>query len=258
MRLRPAEAAPPHTYLLDEDDDLAAIVDDRTLAHARRSTSVRVLRAETGQCDLRDWFAGAGDGPGLMVLEGLLALEVHLGGRTATELLGAGDLLMVPHCRMEEMVRHNDVWRVLAPVRVAVLDESFLERVRAWPSLTRALMRRVSQRVSEVDALRAISCHPRLEVRLVLLLWHLGSRWGRVEPSGIRLTLPLTHRLLGQLVGAERPSISHALRRLDRCGLVSGGAGDLHLHGTVEEHLNVLAERADPRQRRMAMVRPAM
>jgi CRP/FNR family cyclic AMP-dependent transcriptional regulator len=186
-----------------------------------------------------------------MVLEGLMALEIHLGGRTATELIGSGDLLMVPDRRAEEMVDHTDVWRVLAPVRVGVLDEGFLERVRAWPPLTRALMRRVSHRVNEVDALRAISCHPRLEVRLVLLLWHLGSRWGRVQPSGIRLTLPLTHRLLGQLVGAERPSISHALRRLDRCGLVSGGAGDLHLHGTMQDHLDVLAERADPRQRQV-------
>ena len=53
--------------------------------------------------------------------------------------------------------------------------------------------------------MRAIACQPRLEVRLVLFFWHLAARWGRVEPNGIRLTLPLTHRLLGQLVAAERP-----------------------------------------------------
>ena len=78
--------------------------------------------------------------------------------------------------------------------------------------------------------LRAISCQPQLEVRLVLLLWHLAARWGRVEPTGIRLWLPLTHRLLGQLVAAERPSISHALRgspKRDR----HRHAGDWHLHG---------------------------
>ena len=67
-------------------------------------------------------------------------------------------------------------------------------------------------------------------MRLVLLLWHLGARWGRVEPSGLRLSLPLTHRLLGQLVAAERPSISHALGRLARAGLLSGETTDLHLH----------------------------
>ena len=75
--------------------------------------------------------------------------------------------------------------------------------------------------------LRAITSQPRLEVRLVLLLWHLAARWGRVEPSGVRLSLPLTHRLLGQLVAAERPSISHALKRLAQAGLVTGATDDL-------------------------------
>ena len=59
----------------------------------------------------------------------------------------------------------------------------------------------------------------------MLLLWHLAGRWGRVEPTGFRLCLPLTHRLLGRLVAAERPSISHALRRLSEAGIVTGTAG---------------------------------
>jgi CRP-like cAMP-binding protein len=125
-----------------------------------------------------------------------------------------------------------------------MLDHEFAERVRPWPQIGMALLRRAGRRVAEADALRAIACQPRLEVRLVLLLWHLSTRWGRVEPSGIRLTLPLTHRLLGQLVAAERPSITHALARLADSGLVTGGACDLHLHGTLDEHLEALTERS--------------
>jgi hypothetical protein len=49
--------------------------------------------------------------------------------------------------------------------------------------------------------------------------------------------------MLGQLVGAERPSISHALARLAQAGMVTGAAGDWHLHGTVEDHLEALIER---------------
>ena len=60
----------------------------------------------------------------------------------------------------------------------------------------------------------AIVHQARVNVRLQMLFWHLADRWGRVYPSGVRLSLPLTHRLLGQLVAAERPSISHALKRL--------------------------------------------
>ena len=37
------------------------------------------------------------------------------------------------------------------------------------------------------------------------MLWHLAARWGKVELGGIRLSLPLTHRLLGQLVGRRAP-----------------------------------------------------
>ncbi len=115
--------------------------------------------------------------------------------------------------------------------------------MRPWPQIGEALLRRAGKRIADADALRAIACQPRLEVRLALLLWHLAARWGRVEPTGIRLTLPLTHRLLGQLVAAERPSVSHALARLSHGGLVTGSAGDLHLHGSLEDHLDALSHR---------------
>ncbi len=238
-----AQNGAQYTYLLDEDDDLAAALNGDELVSARRMTTVRVLRASPGEHDLGAWFGAAGDGPGLLVLEGVLAFETHLAGRTATELIGAGDLLMAPQWRAEEMVDHGEIWRVLTPIGVGVLDQAFLEQVRLWPPLSEALMRRVSQRVCDINALRAIASHPRLEVRLVLLLWHLASRWGKVEPSGIRLQLPLTHRLLGQLVGAERPSITHALTRLGHLSLLGGSSCDLHLHGSMEVHLELLAER---------------
>jgi DNA-binding FadR family transcriptional regulator len=35
------------------------------------------------------------------------------------------------------------------------------------------------------------------------------------------MRLPLTHRMLGRLIGARRPSVTSALQRLDREGLVT-------------------------------------
>src|SRR5262249_12538611 len=148
-----------------------------------------------------------------------------------------------PWHRAEEMLGRADGWRLLSPTRFALLDAEFTERARPWPQIARALMRRVFLRTAEIDAMRAIACHPRLEVRLDLAFWHMAARWGRVEPGGIRLPLPLTHRLLGQLVAAERPSISHALARLSHAGLVTGAAGDWHLHGDLEQHMESLIER---------------
>jgi CRP-like cAMP-binding protein len=140
------------------------------------------------------------------------------------------------------MLERIDGWRALWPTSMALLDAEFVERAKPWPEIGRALLRRSHRRTMEVDALRAIACHPRLEVRIDLVLWHLAARWGRVETDGIRLTLPLTHKLLGQLVAAERPSISHALHRLADAGLVTGAAGDWHLVGTLDEHLDALIE----------------
>jgi hypothetical protein len=210
---------------------------------ARQVATVRVLDAEVGACDLEPWFRSIGRGPGLLILDGLVAFETRVGDRTACELTGAGDLLQPSWPRAEELLAQRDGWRALWPTRFAMLDQEFAERVRPWPQIGQALLRRAGRRIAETDALRAIACQPRLEVRLVLLLWHLSTRWGRVEPGGIRLALPLTHRLLGQLVAAERPSITHALSRLADSGLVTGSACDLHLHGTLDAHLEALTER---------------
>jgi CRP-like cAMP-binding protein len=232
-----------YAYVLDLDDDIAQEIEVRMRYSARQHATARLLHAETGACDLTSWFTAAGDGPGLLLVDGLLAAETQIADRTVTELLGAGDLLQPPGVRHDDIVCSGCRWRALEPTRLALLDTDFGERVRPWPQITCALFRRAERRTADLSALRAISCQPKLEVRLVLLLWHLAARWGRVEPTGLRLSLPLTHRMLGQLVAAERPSISHALARLSHAGIVTGTAGDWHLHGDVDAHVETLVER---------------
>ncbi len=234
--------------LLDADDDLGQGFDVRTRLALRQTITARVLDAGTGACELDTWFEAVGQGPGLLILDGLIAVETRVGDRTAMELIGAGDLLQPPAPRADDLIERIDAWRALCPTRLALLDDEFGDRVRPWPQISEALLRRASRRIADIDAVRAITSQPRLEVRLVLLLWHLGARWGRVEPGGIRVTLPLTHRLLGELVSAERPSISHALSRLSDCGVVTGAAGDWHLQGNLEEHLEALLERGPARK----------
>src|SRR5579875_3157105 len=219
---RLARVSSMRAYLLDADDDLAAEFDVHVRPAVRQGTTVRVLLAEVGECQLSRPLGELKGGFGLLVLDGLIAFDTCLDGRTATELLGAGDLLGPPCPRPDAMLACSHCWRVLSPAR----------------------LRRASRRSCELDALRAIVSQPRLEVRLDLLFWHLAARWGRVERGAIRVRLPLTHRLLGQLISAERPSVSHALHRLAQAGLVTGGPGDWHLQGTVAEHLEALSERA--------------
>jgi hypothetical protein len=245
LERRLPESTALYTYLLDADDDLAEEFDVRARIAARHLTTVRVIDAEVGECDLAPWFKAAMPGPGLLILDGLIAAETRVGDRIATELLGAGDLLQPPNRRADDLLEQTDAWRVLWPTRFGLLDAEFADRVRPFPPIMQALLRRAGRRITELDVVRAITSQPRLEVRLVLLLWHLAARWGRVEPAGIRLCLPLTHRLLGHLVAAERPSISHALKRLSDARLVTGSAFDLHLNGNLERHLECLIERTN-------------
>jgi CRP/FNR family transcriptional regulator, cyclic AMP receptor protein len=240
LRRRPRAS---YCYLLDADADLAQEFDLRMRIVARQVATAVVFDLPVGDCAPDESFDAGTSGLGMLLLEGVLAVDIHVGDRTATELLGPGDLLHSWSPDADELLERVTAWHVLLPARVAVLDAAFAERIRPWPQIYVALLRRVAKRACDLDVQRAIACQPRLEVRLALFLWHLAARWGRVEPGGIRLSLPLTHRMLGQLVGAERPSVSHALARLAEAGLVSGKGGEWHLHGTLEHHLAELVER---------------
>lgn len=240
LRRRPRAS---YCYLLDADADLAQEFDLRMRLVARQVATAVVFDIPVGDCAPDESFQAGTSGLGMLLLEGVLAIDIQVGDRTATELLGPGDLLQDWPSDADDLLEHMTAWHVLLPARVAVLDAAFADRIRPWPQIYAALLRRSARRACDLDVQRAIACQPRLEARLALLLWHLAARWGRVEPGGIRLSLPLTHRMLGQLVGAERPSVSHALARLAEAGLVTGKGEDWHLHGTLEQHLAQLVER---------------
>lgn len=182
------------------------------------------------------------------MIEGVIAVDVALCGRVTTELVGAGDLLQAWERDAEELLDREVSWQILTQARLAALDGAFIDSVSTWPQITRALLRRAAKRESNLNVQRAICAHPRLDVRVALLLWHLAARWGRVEPGGVRLTLPLTHRLIGRLVSAERPSVSHALARLCEAQLLTSAAGEWHLRGTPADHIACLlpGEREQP------------
>ncbi|MDQ6818065.1 MAG: Crp/Fnr family transcriptional regulator [Actinomycetota bacterium] len=200
-----------------------------------------IYQAEPGHLRLADWLALASPGPGLLILDGVVAASVQVGDRTTAELIGAGDLIQPWDDEDAELVCEIG-WRALLPTRFALLNAGFTQRAQPWPQITAALLRRAGKRTRRLNVQRAIAAQPRLEVRLALLMWHLAARWGKVEPGGVRLRLPLTHQLLGWLISAERPSVSHALARLAHAGLVSGQAGEWHLHGSVDDHLASMIE----------------
>jgi hypothetical protein len=229
-------------YLLDFDADLAESLDVGMRLAARRTATAIIFDADPGELDLERCLAGIGCGPGILILDGILALSVTVGGRVASELLGAGDMLEPVGRDDEPLFTCSTGWRGLVSTRFAVLDGDFAARVLGWPQLTEVLLQRAERRTHSLNVQRAIASHPRLEIRLALLLAHLATRWGCVEPGGVRLTLPLTHQLLGRLIGAERPSVSHALGRLGRSGLVTGNGDEWHLHAHIDEQFDAMLD----------------
>ncbi len=237
--------------VLDLDVDLAEELGPEPRRVARAAATATVIDAEAGPLAMIEWLERAGQGPGVLILQGVLALEVRVGDRLSAELAGAGDLLQPLWAEPTQLLACTVRWRALTPMRFAILDAGFARRVRFWPPLTHALLRRAGRRAVNLNVQRAIAAQPRLEVRLALLFWHLAGRWGRVEPGGIRLPVPLTHQLLGQLIAAERPSVSHALARLAQAGLVDGHGDEWHLHGTLHERLPAMIAASEDRAERI-------
>jgi hypothetical protein len=213
---RPAESI----RLLEIDPELGLRLPPSEIARARVELMARVTRLPCGRWEVLHDDADHSR-LGFLMLEGVLARDVILAGTTATELLGEGDVLQpwVP-AREDGLVRYHVVWHVVAPVRLAILDESFARSLADWPQVMGALLERAVRRTLQMSIHQALLQLSPVETRLLVLFWHLAERWGRVTPDGIVLRLYMSHELLGQLVGSRRASVTTALRRVGESGLI--------------------------------------
>ena len=140
-------------------------------------------------------------------------------GRRAIELLGPGDVLRPWHWDEDGSHVHAEVgWVVLEDTELAVLDHGLVQRINPWPQLGVELFARGTRRAHNLAVVLAIAHHQRTDERLLLTLWHLAERWGRVRPEGIVVVLPLSHQRLADLIGAHRPSVTTAMGELVRAG----------------------------------------
>jgi CRP/FNR family transcriptional regulator, cyclic AMP receptor protein len=159
-------------------------------------------------------------GIGILVVGGLLAREVRVRDTTSAELLGAGDLIRSPADDGPAVLAAPVRSTVLQPVTAALLDASVARVFVRFPELMMAALDRVNARAQRLAVTQAISHITGVDRRLEALFWHLADRWGKVTPSGVVVPVRLSHRLLGSLVGARRPTVSTALAQLAEDGRV--------------------------------------
>jgi CRP-like cAMP-binding protein len=117
-------------------------------------------------------------------------------------------------------VRAEIRWRTVQPAQIAVIDGRALAAAARFPEITAAIVARAVRRSQRQSVNLSISHMVRIADRLLLLFWHMATHWGRVTPDGVVIEVPLTHSQLALLIGSERPSVSTALGKLDRDGLV--------------------------------------
>lgn len=217
-----SEGARHRVSLLDADPDLGVGLPDGQHDAARHRTVSAVIELEGPAWDPVEISEAAEAGwLGLFVIEGLMIRRVRVGRRAACELFGPSDLIRPWDTDGEyEPLPISVDWLVLKRTRLAVLDTAFALRIAPWPSIISRIVSRVAQRGRYLALTQAVTHLPRAYARLLILFWLLAERWGKVSPDGVHVTLPLTHEVLAMLVGAHRPTVTIALQRLTRAGLL--------------------------------------
>jgi len=239
--------------LLDVDPDLGRLVADSRLPDARRDLQVEVYPLPNGPWRTAGAAGAHPQHVGLLLVDGVLAREVVVSDTVSTELIGPGDVVRPWTMQDSPALLQLAVrWIALTESRVAVLDRRFGAALGRWPEVNAALIDRLSERAQRLAITQAISQLNRVDRRLLALFWHLAERWGRMTPDGVAVPLTLSHRMLGQLVGARRPTVSAALGELARRGeLVRRGDGTWLIKGDPIGVPTEQAEKIVPIRRRL-------
>lgn len=213
--------------VFDQDPDLLRGLDRDEAEEARMLGVAAVARLEKGE-----WHPPARVGDevaghlGLLVIEGQLSRNTIVAAAPSAELLGVGDLLRPWQDESEvASLPWGSDWEVLQPATFAILDARFARAISPWPSIFAALMERMTERQRWLALQLAIGHLRRVDARLLILLWHLGDRWGTAHADGVHLPIRLTHAHLARLVGAQRPSVTLALTQLTEAGRLRRGTG---------------------------------
>jgi CRP/FNR family cyclic AMP-dependent transcriptional regulator len=205
--------------LLDADPDLGRLLHGARLQEARRRLVVREHVVRPGLWDgerLRD--AGV-EHVGLFVVDGLVTRELALADNVSAELLGPGDIMRPWQSDgPERLVPFSVRWTVQQPTRLALLDRRFAVALARHPEVNVMLISRLGEGAQRLGVMQAISQLNGVDRRLLTLFWHLAERWGRVTRDGVVVSTPIPHRVVAQLVGARRPTVTTALSQLAERG----------------------------------------
>jgi len=236
--------------LLDLDPGLAELLPPDRRQLAGRSLYVDVRHISRGPLDLARLHAVSPANIGFLLVDGMVSREVILGDTVSAELLGPGDLIRPWDLAAGgELLKTRVRWSVVSEhADAALLDRRFAVELNSHPGVNVALIDRLNARAARLAITQAISQLQRVDRRLMALFTHLSERWGRMTADGMVLPLRLSHRMLGHLIGARRPTVSAAIGELARAGeLVRLPNGSWLVRGGPAVHAGPAAPQIEPR-----------
>jgi len=151
----------------------------------------------------------------LVVREGLVVIRTAVPGsarRTITCHAGPGSLVLPPG--------EEEALAALTDATIATISTDARDGLIASPDGARlvvdGLVETLKQKHGTIAGLSRLHHVDRVRDKLI----ELAREHGRVGRDGIRLDFPLTHDLLGEMVGSARETVTRALDELQREGFV--------------------------------------
>jgi hypothetical protein len=179
--------------LLDADPDLAGLLS----AEEHRAADRLALPVRTVPGNDDDVSALIEDAKafGALILDGVLAHRVRIDGHPALRLLGSGDAFCLGGEPATTLLADSRC-SAIAATRPALLDGNFLIAVHRFPRIVRGLLVGMAEQSERAAAQLAVSQLPRVDQRLMAIMWLLAEKWGYVTRGGTVLPLVLTHATL--------------------------------------------------------------
>jgi CRP/FNR family cyclic AMP-dependent transcriptional regulator len=179
---------------------------------------VPVLVWERGPIDIDSELRKARAFAGIL-LEGMVLHRLRVGDQPGLRLLGPGDIVTRSGAQRTLLLAES-TYRVSATTEVAILGDEWLGAARQWPLLIPGLQSLLSAQSERLSAQFVICQLPRVDQRLLAVLWLLAESWGHVTSVGTTLPLSLTHDVLGEMIGARRSTVTLALGELSERGAI--------------------------------------
>jgi CRP-like cAMP-binding protein len=160
------------------------------------------------------------DGSMLLIEAGIVVISAssrNSSRRTVVGLAGPGSIMLPPgvHERLD----------ALADARVTVVSRRSTRRLLEIPAAAMSIVDGIGAGLQECrQSLAHFASRDHAE-RVRLKLCQLAGSHGKVGTDGLVLEVPLTHELLAEMVGSTRETVTRALARLARDGIVQHERG---------------------------------